>query len=55
MNEETNVDGYWTLNDAGQFEYCQADTDEVLDTVSFEKARSLAAFFMWNLIESVGD
>ncbi len=47
--------GYWSMNDEGEFEYRDAESDAVLDTVSFEKARGLAAFFMYTMIESVGE
>jgi len=52
LNE--HVDGYWTYNDSGDLEYRNADTNEVLDTMPFAKARSLAAFILWHVIESFG-
>lgn len=53
MNSQA-TDGYWTYNEEGNLEFRDVETHEVLDEVSFEKARSLTAFMMWHLIESFG-
>lgn len=48
------TDGYWTYNDDGDLEYRDPDNDKVLDVVPFAKARSLAAFMLWHIVESFG-
>lgn len=55
MAEAERTDGYWHINDEAVFEYRDSETEEILDTVSFMKAKSLAAFFMWQMIESIGE
>ena len=53
--QEETQQGYWLINENTDFEFYDADTDELLDTIPFAKARSLAAFFMWQVIESMGE
>lgn len=55
MADSQGTDGYWHINDEAAFEYRDSETDEILDTIPFEKAKSLAAFFMWQMIESIGE
>lgn len=53
--KEVNPNGYWAVTEEGEFEYRELESHEVLETMPFAKARSLAAFFMWQFIESVGE
>ncbi len=53
--QEAAPSGYWAINEDGDFEYRHVKTEKVLETMPFAKARSLAAFFMWQFIESVGE
>jgi len=55
MAQEESLNGYWLISENNDFEYYDADTDELLDTIPFAKARSLTAFFMWQVIESMGE
>ena len=55
MENTESTAGYWHINENGDFEYHSSETDELLDTIPFAKARSLAAFFMWQLLESIGE
>jgi len=48
------TEGYWTFSEEGDFEYRDSETDALLEVVPFAKARSLAAFFLWTVIESFG-
>lgn len=53
MNSQA-TDGYWTYSEEGNLQYRNVETDEVLDEVPFAKARSLAAFMLWQIVESFG-
>jgi hypothetical protein len=54
MTSDQATAGYWAIDEQGNFEYRDPDTDELLDVVPFAKARSLAAFFLWQVVESFG-
>lgn len=53
MNQPS-TEGYWSYNDEGDLEYRDVDSNEVVDVVPFTKARSLAAFMLWTIVESFG-
>jgi len=53
MNKKAS-DGYWTYSESGNLEFRKVETDELLDEVPFAKARSLAAFMLWQIVESFG-
>ena len=53
--QDAGPTGYWAISDDGDFEYRDVESHDLLEKVPFAKARSLAAFFMWQFIESVGE
>jgi hypothetical protein len=53
MNDQA-PEGFWTYSDGGDLEYRSTENQELIETMPFAKARSLAAFILWHVIESFG-